>query len=151
MVATLNMIVREFNRSDNAEIAQWFQDSESTRWLESAWSESELDQMALEENFRHYVAVEEGILIGSIGCYLPVEDFDCHVLSYVHVAPWCRRRGIARKLIAWLLQKHGPGCKWRCYINHENAASMSLFDRLQWQRVDEQPGKNGMYTYELFT
>jgi len=43
------MIVREFKHSDNVDMAQWFQDSESMRWLESAWSESELNQMALEE------------------------------------------------------------------------------------------------------
>lgn len=46
----MSVTVREFNRSDNLQIAKWFEDAESVRWLESAWLEAELDQMALEEN-----------------------------------------------------------------------------------------------------
>jgi ribosomal protein S18 acetylase RimI-like enzyme len=145
------MIVRQFNRLDNAYIAEWFQDSESVQWLESAWSETELDQMALEENGRQYVATEEGQIIASIGCYLPTPAFDRYVISYVHVAPWCRRQGIASALVDWLLQKQGPGCSWRCYIDPANERSMRLFSKHQWQRLGDEPGENGMYIYEICT
>jgi ribosomal protein S18 acetylase RimI-like enzyme len=119
--------------------------------LESAWTERELDEMALEENGRQYVGVEEGKVMGSIGCYLPVDGFDRYVLSYVHIAPWCRRRGIARYLISWILQKYGPGCRWWCYIEPENEASMKLFEYLKWKKIDDRPGENGMFTYEIYT
>ena len=54
------------------------------RWLESGWSETELDQMELEENGRYYVGIAEGQIVGSIGCYLPTPAFDRYVVSYVH-------------------------------------------------------------------
>lgn len=145
------MIVRRFNRLDNAHIAAWFHDAESVRWLEAAWAESELDQMALEENGRYYVGMKGDSIVGSIGCYLPTPTFERYVLSYVHVAPWCRRQGIAKALIDWLLQKYGTGCTWRCYINRENAGSIKLFSKLQWQRLSDKPDKNGMYIYEICT
>lgn len=140
--------MRPFQRADNRVIARWFDDPASRRWLESPWSDDELELMAQEANGREYVAIAgDGRIVGAIGCYLPLPSNPCHVLSAVHVDPGLRRRGIAAAMLGWLLEAHATGQQWQTLVEPANAPMTRLLAGAGWKRASGPPDAHGFLTY----
>jgi ribosomal protein S18 acetylase RimI-like enzyme len=143
----MQLTMREFVRADNQVIALWFADEASRRWLESPWSDRDLDQMETETNGREYVATLGGEVVGCIGWYLPLESMQTCMLAEIHVGPSYRRHGIARAMLDWLLVEHERGRQWTALVEPENASMIALLAGGRWQPRSNTTDAQGFLTF----
>jgi RimJ/RimL family protein N-acetyltransferase len=143
------MALREFHRSDNPIISSWFRDLEMQRWLESPWTESELDEMEKEENGKVFVIENNEKVVALIGCYLPDGDFKEYVISVVAVDPDERGKGYGKMAVAALLNKYGAEKRWLSYCDPENIAAHNFLTSLGWKVEGQKPVLENMITFRM--
>lgn len=106
-----------------------------------AWSARGYRDELADTELRYYVAAEDpaGALLGWAGVYV-VSD-SAEVLT-VGVVPAARRRGIARLLLARLLDEAGRRGAREVFleVRVDNAAALALYDREGFARVGRRRG-----------
>ena len=145
------MLFREFFRDDNEILSSWFEEKDVRDWLESPWSDTELDEVLQEKEGALFVIEEEGELIAMIGCYSPNSEIRHYVISEMVVNPEKRRLGYGKLAIAELLKKYGPDKEWWAYIEPENVKSRRLFETCGWMLQSEKPDETHLLTYTFCT
>lgn len=95
----------------------------------SSWSAAQLDEAFGDQRASLWGACEEGLLLGYALLYrLPFEA----ELQAISVAPWARRRGVARTL---LLQLCDEACGWQSErllleVRESNQAARALYEQV---------------------
>jgi len=93
------------------------------------WSEESFLQMITKEDTRYYVAEEDGKLLGGCGLWMIAGEGN---ITNVVVAPEARRRGVAAKLLAYLMEE---GCRaglnaYTLEVRVSNTAAIGLYEKL---------------------
>ncbi|MFG6340519.1 MAG: ribosomal protein S18-alanine N-acetyltransferase [Lachnospiraceae bacterium] len=93
------------------------------------WSADSFLQMIEKEDTAYFVAEEDGRLLGGCGLLLIAGEGN---ITNVVVAPEARRRGVAAKLLAYLMEE---GCRaglnaYTLEVRVSNTAAIGLYEKL---------------------
>ena len=103
------------------------------------WSEDEVERLLLDANVIAHRAQQGRELAGFILSRMAAGEAE--ILS-VAIAPWCRGRGLAGKLLMWHLRRLAGLAVSTVFLEVEdgNTPALRLYDRAGFRQVGRRPG-----------
>lgn len=138
------MIIRRMRPEDAKEVAVIEKEVFSLPWSEKSFGDA-----LLKETNIYVVAEEDGIIVGYAGAWGVFGEAD---ITNVCVKPDCRRRGIAEKLLSFLMEE-GKKMEINIYfleVRESNTAAIALYKKLGFRNIGvrknfyEKPVENGI-------
>lgn len=114
----------------------WFSDPDLERFL-GPIDEDWLDAVLHESDGAQYAFLEQQTLLGVIGIKFPTPAHPYYVLTDIAIAPEYQKKGLGRKLLAALYQRHPvqEAQYWLCYVDKENRAAHAFFRKQGWHEA----------------